>query len=69
MVRSAAKNFESVAVITDPTDYEAIAKEIESTNGVSLSTRLDLARKAYARTARYDGEIATELERLTADAK
>ena len=68
MVRSAAKNFESVAVITDPADYEAIAKEIESTNGVSLSTRLDLARKAYARTARYDGEIATELERLTADA-
>jgi phosphoribosylaminoimidazolecarboxamide formyltransferase / IMP cyclohydrolase len=67
MVRSAAKNFESVAVITDPTDYEAIANEIESTDGVSLATRLDLARKAYARTARYDGEIATELERLAAD--
>src|SRR5277367_5863403 len=67
MVRSAAKNFESVAVITDPTDYEAIAKEIESTNEVSLSTRLALARKAYARTARYDGEIATELERLAAN--
>jgi phosphoribosylaminoimidazolecarboxamide formyltransferase / IMP cyclohydrolase len=67
MVRSAAKNFESVAVITDPTDYDAIAKEIESTNEVSLSTRLALARKAYARTARYDGEIATELERLAAD--
>jgi phosphoribosylaminoimidazolecarboxamide formyltransferase/IMP cyclohydrolase len=33
---------------------------------LSLATRLDLARKAYARTARYDGEIATELERLAA---
>ena len=31
------------------------------------STRLELARKAYARTARYDGEIATELERLAAN--
>ena len=36
---------------------------------MSLATRLALARKAYARTARYDGEIATELERLTAERK
>jgi len=67
MVRSAAKNFESVAVVTDPADYDAIAKEIEATRGVSLATRLSLARNAYARTARYDGEIATELERLAAN--
>ncbi|MFZ0634553.1 MAG: bifunctional phosphoribosylaminoimidazolecarboxamide formyltransferase/IMP cyclohydrolase [Candidatus Acidiferrales bacterium] len=67
MTRSAAKNFESVAVVTDSGDYGAIAKEIEATRGVSLATRLALARKAYARTARYDGEIATELERLTAN--
>ncbi|MGB9335662.1 MAG: bifunctional phosphoribosylaminoimidazolecarboxamide formyltransferase/IMP cyclohydrolase [Candidatus Acidiferrales bacterium] len=67
MVRSAAKNLESVAVVTDPADYDAIAEEIEATRGVSLSTRLSLARKAYARTARYDGEIATELERLAAN--
>ena len=67
MLRSAAKNFESVAVVTDPADYDAIAKEIEATRGVSLATRLSLARKAYARTARYDGEIATELERLAAN--
>ena len=69
MVRSAAKNFESVAVVTDPADYEAIAEEIEETRGVSLATRLSLARKAYARTARYDGEIATELERLAANGR
>ncbi len=69
MVRSAAKNFESVAVITDPADYDRVAREIESTRGVSLATRLDLSRKAFARTARYDGEIATELERLAANGK
>jgi phosphoribosylaminoimidazolecarboxamide formyltransferase/IMP cyclohydrolase len=64
MVRSAAKNFESVAVITDPSDYPAVASEIESNRELSAKTRLDLARKAFARTAQYDGEIATSLERL-----
>jgi phosphoribosylaminoimidazolecarboxamide formyltransferase/IMP cyclohydrolase len=67
MVRSAAKNFQSVGVITDPADYAAIAAELGGKRELSLKTRLALARKAYARTARYDGEIATELERLAAD--
>src|ERR1700675_3283615 len=66
MVRSAAKNFESVAVVTDPADYAAIAAEISARGEVSLATRLALARKAFALTARYDGKIATELERLSA---
>src|SRR5271165_6056937 len=64
MVRSAAKNFQSVGVITDAGDYAAIAAELREKRELSLATRLLLARKAYARTARYDGEIATELERL-----
>jgi phosphoribosylaminoimidazolecarboxamide formyltransferase/IMP cyclohydrolase len=66
MIRSAAKNFHSVGVITDPSDYAAVAAELRSRRELSLPTRLALARKAYARTARYDGEIATELERLAA---
>ncbi len=66
MVRSAAKNFASVAVVTDPADYAPVAAELRDKGELSLVTRLSLARKAYARTARYDGEIATELERLTA---
>jgi phosphoribosylaminoimidazolecarboxamide formyltransferase / IMP cyclohydrolase len=66
MVRSAAKNFESVAVVTDPADYPAIAAEIAAHGEVSLATRIELARKAFALTARYDGKIATELERLSA---
>jgi phosphoribosylaminoimidazolecarboxamide formyltransferase/IMP cyclohydrolase len=67
MVRSAAKNFQSVGVVTDPADYAAIAAELSGKRELSLATRLALARKAYARTARYDGEIATELERLAAN--
>jgi phosphoribosylaminoimidazolecarboxamide formyltransferase/IMP cyclohydrolase len=67
MVRSAAKNFQSVGVVTDPGDYAAVAAELHEKRELSLPTRLALARKAYARTARYDGEIATELERLAAN--
>ena len=66
MVRSAAKNFESVAVVTDPSDYDTVAAEISEHGAVSLATRLELARKAFALTARYDGKIATELQRLSA---
>jgi phosphoribosylaminoimidazolecarboxamide formyltransferase / IMP cyclohydrolase len=65
MVRSAAKNFQSVGVVTDPADYARLAAELRENGELSLATRLALARKAYARTARYDGEIATELERLS----
>jgi phosphoribosylaminoimidazolecarboxamide formyltransferase/IMP cyclohydrolase len=66
MLRSAAKNWESVTVITDPADYERVAAEIEADHDTSLATRLDLARKVFATSARYDGMIATELERLSA---
>jgi len=67
MVRSAAKNFQSVGVVTDAADYPAIVRELREKRELSLATRLSLARKAYARTARYDGEIATEQERLAAN--
>ncbi len=68
MVRSAGKNFESVAIVTDPGDYQRVAQELSgsASRELSLATRLELARKAFARTARYDGEIAMELERLSA---
>src|SRR5712664_1276372 len=65
MLRSAAKNFESVTVITDPADYARVAQELESSRETSLTTRLDLARKVFATTSHYDGMIATELERLS----
>jgi len=68
MLRSAAKNFESVTVITDPADYARVAQELESSRETSLTTRLDLARKVFATTSHYDGMIATELERLSVSA-
>ena len=64
MLRSAAKNFESVTVVTDPEDFERVAKELESAGDTTLATRLELARKVFAATSRYDGLITTELERL-----
>jgi phosphoribosylaminoimidazolecarboxamide formyltransferase/IMP cyclohydrolase len=67
MIRSAAKNFESVAVVTDPADYDVVAAELQSNRSLSLATRLQLARKGFAATSRYDGMITTELERLSAE--
>jgi phosphoribosylaminoimidazolecarboxamide formyltransferase / IMP cyclohydrolase len=64
MLRSAAKNFESVTVVTDPADYGRVAQELEEKHHTRLPLRLELARKVFATTARYDGLIATELERL-----
>jgi phosphoribosylaminoimidazolecarboxamide formyltransferase / IMP cyclohydrolase len=68
MLRSAAKNFESVTVVTDPADFARVAKELESARETTLATRLELARKVFAITSRYDGMITMELERLSAAA-
>jgi phosphoribosylaminoimidazolecarboxamide formyltransferase/IMP cyclohydrolase len=65
MLRSAAKNWESVTVVTDPADYQRVAAELEASRDTCLATRLELARKVFATTSRYDGMIATELERLS----
>jgi phosphoribosylaminoimidazolecarboxamide formyltransferase/IMP cyclohydrolase len=67
MVRSAAKNFQDVAIVTSPSDYEAIAKEMESSGGeLSLKTKWKLAQKAFATTAAYDSAIASTLEGIAA---
>jgi phosphoribosylaminoimidazolecarboxamide formyltransferase / IMP cyclohydrolase len=68
MLRSAAKNFESVTVVSNPADYARVADELERLHETSLATRLELARRAFATTSAYDGMIATELERLSAAA-
>ncbi|MGH9518674.1 MAG: bifunctional phosphoribosylaminoimidazolecarboxamide formyltransferase/IMP cyclohydrolase [Terriglobales bacterium] len=64
MLRSAAKNYESVAVVCDPGDYGAVLAELEASGEVRLATRWRLAQKAFARTAAYDREIATTLARM-----
>lgn len=57
MVRSAAKNFESVAIITNPNDYDIVLEKIRS-NSLDLDFRRDLMIKAYEHTASYDSMIA-----------
>jgi phosphoribosylaminoimidazolecarboxamide formyltransferase/IMP cyclohydrolase len=62
MVRGAAKNFQHVAVVTDPADYPAILAEMESSGGaLGLETRYRLARKAFSHTAAYDAAISNYL--------
>ncbi len=61
MLRSAAKNHESVTVITDPADYESVAEQIKAEGQTRLKLRRVLAAKVYARTAEYDGAIAEHL--------
>ena len=64
MLRAAAKNHESVAAIVDPGDYAGVMQELRTTNAVSPTTRLELAKKVFAHTARYDGMIANYLTML-----
>lgn len=64
MLRSAAKNFKHVTVIVDPSDYEAVVKEMEVTGGATtLGTRFRLAKKVFNLTHQYDGAISRYLER------
>jgi phosphoribosylaminoimidazolecarboxamide formyltransferase/IMP cyclohydrolase len=62
MIRGAAKNHSSVAVVTDPSQYAGVLDELKATGGaLGAVTRARLAREAFARTARYDGAIARYL--------
>ncbi len=68
MLRSAAKNFADVAVVSDAADYPALTEELQANGGkLSLETRWRLARGAFATTAAYDSAIATRLEALPGD--
>ena len=69
MLRAAAKNHESVAAIVDPGDYAGVLEELRTTSAVSAATRLELAKKVFAHTARYDGMIANYLTALDGDAR
>jgi len=61
MIRSAAKNFHSVSVITDPEDYKTLMEEWGEGDGLSLSTRRNLAGKVFALTSAYDAAVAESL--------
>lgn len=59
MVRAAAKNFESVAVLVDPAAYGDLVSELREHRGVTGETRRRLAAAAYAHTAAYDASVAS----------
>ncbi|CDA94149.1 bifunctional purine biosynthesis protein PurH [Bacteroides sp. CAG:709] len=59
MLRSAAKNWESVTVVCNPADYETILSEIKAGGNTTRETRLKLSAKAYTHTAEYDIAIST----------
>src|SRR6185436_1790165 len=65
LVRAAAKNFRSVLIGVDPTDYSRLLDAID--RGPSLAFRFDLMRKAIAHTAAYDAAIAATLHTVTVD--
>ncbi len=57
MIRSAAKNFKSVTVVVDPSDYDEVLAEISAGGETTLALRKKLARKAFTKTFQYDEAI------------
>ena len=65
MLRSSAKNYNDVAVVTDPQDYEKIIEEMKKSGGsLSLETRFRLAGKVFKLTSHYDKAITEYLEKV-----
>ncbi|MEL6477892.1 MAG: bifunctional phosphoribosylaminoimidazolecarboxamide formyltransferase/IMP cyclohydrolase [Pseudomonadota bacterium] len=67
MIRAAAKNHASVAVVVDPQDYASLANELEAEGGTLPATRQRLAGIAYARTAAYDAAVSAWMAEATED--
>lgn len=62
MLRSAAKNYQDVAVIVDPADYEKVLLELKNEKNISLDTKFYLCSKVFAHTAHYDALIANYMK-------
>ena len=67
MLRSAAKNHAAVTVLVDPRDYAIVLEQLRADGSVSERTRFELATKAFAHTAAYDGAISGYLSSLNTD--
>lgn len=61
MLRSAAKNHDSVTVVMDPADYTEVAEQIKTTGNTTLDLRRKLAARVFKRTSEYDAAIAAHL--------
>lgn len=62
MLRSAAKNYQDVSVITDPNDYETVLNELKTNGSVSVDTKFYLMNKVFEHTANYDAMICSYLK-------
>lgn len=65
MLRSASKNFQDVAVIVDPADYDKVIAEMKShDDSLTHETKLELAKKVFKKTSQYDAAIADYLTKI-----
>ena len=70
MIRSAAKNFKDVAVLSDPSDYASFIKQWESDDGISLNMRKDLSKKEIKEIINsLESEIKVKMESVLSDAR
>ena len=67
MLRASAKNFQDVAVVIDPADYETVLDELKKDGEVSYNTKLNLAKKVFMATSYYDTLIANYLRAQVGD--
>lgn len=67
MLRSASKNYKFIPVLCDPSDYDAVVKELRENGETSLTTREYLAAKVFRYTASYDTMIASYLTERTGE--
>jgi len=67
MIRSAAKNFKDVTIITDPSDYSKVLQEISESGTTTLETRFELAKKVFNLTWHYDRAISDYLGKVRPD--
>ena len=68
MLRAAAKNWQDVAVVIDPSDYAQVLAELDGT-GLTRKTKFGFAKKVFSHTAAYDGMISNYLTSLEAGAE
>ncbi len=68
MLRSAAKNYQDVAVVTDPSDYAKVLEELKANGSVSLDTKFYLMQKVFEHTANYDSMIFNYIKEQRNDA-
>ncbi|MEP7353456.1 MAG: bifunctional phosphoribosylaminoimidazolecarboxamide formyltransferase/IMP cyclohydrolase [Acidobacteriota bacterium] len=66
MIRAAAKNWQDVAIVTAPEDYQLVIAELQAGSGLSEATHWRLARAAFSRTAAYDRAISARLAEIDA---